>query len=200
MCLTGRSFLQCLLQQKSKQDVFHTFLRHWEEWEMSQAELEMSQRFSFHLDINSRQDCCVIRILQCQLLFPTSCLHTCAQIRAEAPGDGFLFVNPQYTWQAGTWCKSQYKGGKELSIKILKLSNGLMALNYFISVNTTWPLASLYCKCTVMTLHPPHMASTINLFDAWLTLFPNWFLGRRSNDSNCTVWKHYKGPNLPTTL
>lgn len=46
-------------------DVFHTFLRHWEEWEMSREELEMGLCFSLHLDIHVRQDCCLTRILKC---------------------------------------------------------------------------------------------------------------------------------------
>lgn len=115
-------------------------------------------------------------------------------------GWGLYVLNPQSSRKAGTWCTFLYKGGKEPAIKILKLSNGLIALTYFMSVITTWPLASLYHRCTVMTFHPPHMASTINFLDAWLTLFPNWFLGKRSNDSNSAALKHYKGPKLPTVL
>lgn len=115
-------------------------------------------------------------------------------------GSGWGLCFCKSTWKTGTWCKFQYKKGKEPSIKILKLSNRLMALSYFMSVITTWPLAPLYCRCTATTLHPPHMASTINIRDAWLTLFPNWFLGKRSNDSNSAVVKHYKGPKLPTIM
>lgn len=115
-------------------------------------------------------------------------------------GWGVCSRNPQYTWKAGTWCKFQHTGGRELTIKIMELSNCLMALNYSMSVITAWPLAFLYCRCTAMALHPPHTASTISFLDAWLTLFPNWFLSKRSNISNSAVLKHCKGSKLPTTM